>query len=176
MQAGTRFSYIYSNIVPSHSLCPTLFLICNFPPKYWYIFLLYFLYHPLIFQIPHIKFVMHEHPPRPKRAGPGWNPAVPTSNCIRLAMVMKRQDYGPNRVPTRRCAVGNHIPFDVLIISGHLMHVILVAAICDKPAAHKIGGIASHSHTLFCTLCWITLHNKEKPTAFQEGGTSFLSA
>ena len=29
-----RFSYIRSNIAPSHSLCPTSFSICNLPPKY----------------------------------------------------------------------------------------------------------------------------------------------
>jgi hypothetical protein len=56
------------------------------------------------------------------------------------------------------------------------VRVVLVAAMCDKPAAHKIGGFASHSHTLFCTLCWITSHDKEKPTAFQKGGMSFLFA
>jgi len=72
--------------------------------------------------------------------------------------------------------VGDCSPYDVLIISGHLVCVVLVAAMCDKPTAHKVGGFASHSHTLFCTLCWITSHDKEKPTAFQEGGKSFLFA
>ena len=72
--------------------------------------------------------------------------------------------------------VGGCFPYDVLIISGRLVHVVLVAAVCDKPAAHKIGGFASHSHTLFYTLCWITSHDKEKPTAFQKGGMSFLFA
>ena len=30
-----RFSYICSNITPSHLSCPTSFSIHNFPPKYW---------------------------------------------------------------------------------------------------------------------------------------------
>ncbi|KAG2059559.1 hypothetical protein BDR06DRAFT_873436, partial [Suillus hirtellus] len=34
--------------------------------------------------------------------------------------------------------------------------VILVAIVCDKPAAHTISGFASHSHTNFCTCYWIT--------------------
>jgi len=162
--------------VPSHSSCPTSFSVCNFPPEYRYVFLPRFLYRPFIFQVPHVKLVMHKHPPRPKGAGPGRNPAVLTSNCIRLAAVMERRYHGPNRVPTRRCVVVGHIPYDVLIISGRLVRVVLVAAVCDKPAAHKLGGFASHSHTLFCTLCWISSHDKEKPTAFQEGGTSLLFA
>ncbi|KAG2066277.1 hypothetical protein BDR04DRAFT_1130096 [Suillus decipiens] len=35
---------------------------------------------------------------------------------------------------------------------GHLVRVILVAVVCDKPAAHKVRGFASHSHTHFCTI------------------------
>ncbi|KAG2747856.1 hypothetical protein P692DRAFT_201652591, partial [Suillus brevipes Sb2] len=34
--------------------------------------------------------------------------------------------------------------------TGRLVCVILVAVVCDKPAAHKVGGFASHSHTHFC--------------------------
>ncbi|KIK33063.1 hypothetical protein CY34DRAFT_27105 [Suillus luteus UH-Slu-Lm8-n1] len=41
--------------------------------------------------------------------------------------------------------------------------------VCDKPAAHKIGGFASHSHTHFCTACWINIANKDKPSAFTQG-------
>jgi hypothetical protein len=63
----------------------------------------------------------------------------------------------------------------MLIDAGHLVRVILVAVVCDKPAAHKIGGFASHSHTNFCTLCWISIHDKGKPTAFlDEGASSFF--
>jgi hypothetical protein len=62
----------------------------------------------------------------------------------------------------------------VLIDAGRLVRVILVAVVCDKPAAHKIGGFASHSHTNFCTLCWISVLDKGKPTAFQNEGVSFI--
>jgi len=70
IQPGPRFSYIHSNIAPSHSSCPTSFSVCNFPPEYRYVFLPHLLYRPLIFQVPHVKPLMHEHPPRPKGAGP----------------------------------------------------------------------------------------------------------
>ncbi|KAG2357583.1 hypothetical protein BDR07DRAFT_1235453, partial [Suillus spraguei] len=52
---------------------------------------------------------------------------------------------------------------------GRLVRVILVAVVCDKPAAHKLGGFASHSHTNFCTVCWIMIAHKDKPQAFQQG-------
>jgi len=60
----------------------------------------------------------------------------------------------------------------VLIILGRLVRVILVAVVCDKPAAHKIGGFASHSHNNFCTLCWISARDKAKVASFQDGGKS----
>ena len=46
-----------------------------------------------------------------------------------------------------------HIVDYVLTEIGHLIRVILMAIIYDKPAAHKIGGFVSYSHTKFCTLC-----------------------
>jgi hypothetical protein len=63
---------------------------------------------------------------------------------------------------------------NVLTQTGRLVRVILVAVVCDKPAAHKMGGFASHSHTNFCSLCWISVHDKGKPMAFQYGGASHL--
>ncbi|KAJ7301764.1 hypothetical protein DFH08DRAFT_992213 [Mycena albidolilacea] len=53
---------------------------------------------------------------------------------------------------------------------GRLVRVALVAVVCDKPAAHKLGGFGSHSHTNFCTMCWITQAMKSSPEAFQENG------
>ncbi|KAG1907550.1 uncharacterized protein F5891DRAFT_974250 [Suillus fuscotomentosus] len=41
------------------------------------------------------------------------------------------------KIPTESCP------------EGRLVRVILVAVVCDKPATHKIGGFASHSHTNF---------------------------
>ncbi len=48
----------------------------------------------------------------------------------------------------------------------------IMAVVCDKPAAHKMGGFASHSHNHFCTLCWIPAEDKTKPVSFQDGGES----
>jgi hypothetical protein len=53
---------------------------------------------------------------------------------------------------------------------GRLMRVALVGICCDKPAAHKLGGFGSHSHTCFCTRCWITQKDKVTPKAFADGG------
>ncbi|KAG1753658.1 uncharacterized protein EDB91DRAFT_1234096 [Suillus paluster] len=61
------------------------------------------------------------------------------------------------KVPTESCP------------QGQLVRVVLVAVVCDKPAAHKIGGFASHSHTHFCTSCWINIANKDKPSAITDG-------
>ncbi|KAF9227789.1 hypothetical protein BS17DRAFT_694301 [Gyrodon lividus] len=44
--------------------------------------------------------------------------------------------------------------------------VILVAIVCNKPAAHKMGGFGSHSHTNLHTSCWITQADKDKARAF----------
>jgi hypothetical protein len=84
------------------------------------------------------------------------------------------------RVPTESRPEGevqittSHATDNVLNPTGCLVHVILVTVVCDKPAAHKMGGFGSHSHTNFCTLCWIPVHNKGKPIAFQDGGASHL--
>jgi len=53
---------------------------------------------------------------------------------------------------------------------GRLVFVILICIICDKPAAHKLGGFGSHSHTFFCHLCWIQKSEKATAAAFQHGG------
>ncbi|KIO14438.1 hypothetical protein M404DRAFT_1009458 [Pisolithus tinctorius Marx 270] len=58
------------------------------------------------------------------------------------------------RVPTPSCP------------NGRLVRVVLVAVVCDKPAAHKIGGFGSHSHTHFCHNCWICQNDKDKKEAF----------
>ncbi|KAL4071542.1 hypothetical protein V8B97DRAFT_2023703 [Scleroderma yunnanense] len=49
---------------------------------------------------------------------------------------------------------------------GCLVHIVLVAVVCNKPAAHKIGRFASHSHTYFCHDCWICQAKKDKAKAF----------
>ncbi|KAL1698541.1 hypothetical protein EV121DRAFT_274362 [Schizophyllum commune] len=50
---------------------------------------------------------------------------------------------------------------------GRLVRVALVAVVCDKPAAHKLGGFASHNHRCFCTLCWITQDDKTSKKAWE---------
>ncbi|KIO11445.1 hypothetical protein M404DRAFT_126669, partial [Pisolithus tinctorius Marx 270] len=40
---------------------------------------------------------------------------------------------------------------------------------CPCCPSHKIGGFASHSHTYFCTECWISVADKMNPNAFQQG-------
>ena len=54
--------------------------------------------------------------------------------------------------------------------NGHRVRMILVCVICDKPAAHKLGGFGSHSHTFFCTRCWIQQSEKASAAAFQQNG------
>lgn len=53
---------------------------------------------------------------------------------------------------------------------GRLVRVALVAVVCDKPAAHKLGGFGSHSHTFFCTKCWVLQSQKATPNSFASGG------
>ena len=53
---------------------------------------------------------------------------------------------------------------------GRLVRVALVAVVCDKPAAHKLGGFGAHSHRLFCTKCWVSQDKKAHPESFAEGG------
>lgn len=53
---------------------------------------------------------------------------------------------------------------------GRLVRVALVALVCDKPAAHKLGGFGSHSHTFFCTRCWIKQENKGSKESFTKNG------
>lgn len=57
---------------------------------------------------------------------------------------------------------------------GRRVRVALVAVVCDKPAAHKMGGFGTHSHTNFCTLCWITLQDRATPASFEAGEFGLL--
>ncbi|VDB84878.1 unnamed protein product [Peniophora sp. CBMAI 1063] len=52
---------------------------------------------------------------------------------------------------------------------GRRIRVILVCVVCDKPAAHKLGGFGSHSHTFYCTRCWIKKSDKATAKAFEKG-------
>jgi len=78
------------------------------------------------------------------------------------------------RIPMSSCPSGIVFPIAAFIFTnittGHLIHVILIAIVCNKPAAHKIAGFASHSHTYFCTDCWIGIQDKSTQAAFQLEG------
>ncbi|KIK33736.1 hypothetical protein CY34DRAFT_110541 [Suillus luteus UH-Slu-Lm8-n1] len=124
------FSYIHSNIAPSHSSAPTSFSVYNLPPEYQYCTL---------------NLMCMSILPGPKKQNPDQIQRFLHPIILDLLHLWK---FGIS-VPTEPCP-----------------HIVIV---CDKPAAHKVGGFASHSHTNFCTLCWITLSDKTTPTAFQEG-------
>lgn len=53
---------------------------------------------------------------------------------------------------------------------GRLVRVALVAVVCDKPAAHKLGGFGSHKHTFFCTKCWVSQAQKASAASFAPDG------
>ena len=57
---------------------------------------------------------------------------------------------------------------------ARLVRVALVAVVCDKPAAHKMGGFASHSHNTFCTRCKIQKEDLQKPEGYDTEGVLFL--
>ncbi|KAI0323219.1 hypothetical protein GY45DRAFT_1410608 [Cubamyces sp. BRFM 1775] len=54
--------------------------------------------------------------------------------------------------------------------NGRRIRVILVGVFCDKPAAHKLGGFGSHTHTFFCTHDWISQGQKATKEAFTPNG------
>lgn len=77
------------------------------------------------------------------------------------------------RVPVNELLRLYHMGFIVATAkypNGRRVHVILVCVICDKPAAHKLGGFGSHSHTFFCHRCWIQQSEKSSAAAFQVNG------
>lgn len=53
---------------------------------------------------------------------------------------------------------------------GRLVRIALVAICCDKPAAHKLGGFGAHSHTKFCTRCWVSQKDKGTSKAYEKNG------
>jgi hypothetical protein len=55
---------------------------------------------------------------------------------------------------------------------GRLLRLILIAICCDKPAAHKMGGFGSHSHTFFCTKCWVKQSDKGSCKAYEKDGNN----
>ncbi|KAJ3536169.1 hypothetical protein NMY22_g6153 [Coprinellus aureogranulatus] len=133
------FSYLRSQIAPSHSSCPISLSIANLPPHMRY-------------RTANLMLVAIM--PGPKEQ--------PPDECQRFLRVLVNEllrlwEHG----------------FTVVTPSsplGRLVRIILICICCDKPAAHKVGGFGSHSHTFFCTRCWISQADKVKPEAFQQGG------
>jgi hypothetical protein len=54
--------------------------------------------------------------------------------------------------------------------NGRRIRVVLVCVVCDVPAAHKLGGFGSHSHTFFCTRCFVKLDDKQTMSALVKDG------
>ncbi|KZV83930.1 hypothetical protein EXIGLDRAFT_624997, partial [Exidia glandulosa HHB12029] len=52
--------------------------------------------------------------------------------------------------------------------AGRRVRVILIAVVCDKPAAHKIGGFGPPAHRFLCHCCWITQADLQTPAAFKD--------
>ncbi|KAL4078647.1 hypothetical protein V8B97DRAFT_2021036 [Scleroderma yunnanense] len=78
-----------------------------------------------------------------------------TSNLLLTSILPGPKEQNPDDdFPTPSCP------------DGCLVCVVLVAIVCDKPAAHKIGGFASHSCTFFCHGCWICQVEKDKAKVF----------
>jgi hypothetical protein len=73
------------------------------------------------------------------------------SHGIKSTEAIERWDQGSNRVLSRRYAFSAHIQDHILGKTGCLVHIILMAIVCET-AAHKVGGFRSHSHTNFYTL------------------------
>ncbi|KIO00208.1 hypothetical protein M404DRAFT_153377 [Pisolithus tinctorius Marx 270] len=99
--------------------------------------------------------------------------ALPTDFMIQLNILHDRFSYIQSNIPIVSDLLwlwkhGIKVPTESWL-EGQLVHVALVAVVCDKPAAHKIGGFTSHSHTYFCTECWISVADKMNPNAFQQG-------
>src|SRR6267154_4597507 len=106
-------------------------------------------------QISNFKSDVHEHSPWTKRAKSRPDSAVLMPHYLRLTAPMEIRTHSSNRVLSSRYIVHPIPHFNIDFVPGRLVRLILVAVVCDKPAAHKIGGFASHSHTKFCTACWI---------------------
>ncbi|KAE9386142.1 hypothetical protein BT96DRAFT_960642 [Gymnopus androsaceus JB14] len=135
------FSYLRSQIAPSHTSCPMSYSVINLPA--------------------HLRF------------------SYRTANLFLAGILPGPKEANPDQVQRYLRVLINELLrlwTDGVVIKtpkfpqGHLVRVALVAVVCDKPAAHKLGGFASHSHTNFCTLCWISQADKATPKSFERDG------
>jgi hypothetical protein len=166
-----RFSYIRSNIAPSHSSCPVSFSICNLPPEYRYVLLLHSVCSlanvpGIVRQIYYVRVSFQGQRNKiPTNFNGFYVPSYPTFCACGETASWSPRSRGQTVSQVVYCVL-----FLVFTRPGRLVRVILVAVVCDKPAAHKTGGFASHSHNNFCSLCWISAHDKGTALSFQAGG------
>ncbi|EDR11390.1 uncharacterized protein LACBIDRAFT_323939 [Laccaria bicolor S238N-H82] len=133
------FSYLRSQIAPSHTSGPISFNIANLRDHLRY---------------RTANLLLGGIMPGPKEGNP--------DQCQRFLRIIVNEllclwRHGV-RLPTPSCP------------EGRLIRVILIWICCDKPAAHKMGGFGSHSHTMFCTRCWIKQADKASSASFQKNG------
>ncbi|RXW14351.1 hypothetical protein EST38_g11510 [Candolleomyces aberdarensis] len=133
------FSYLRSQIAPSHTSCPMSFNIANLSPHLRY---------------RTANLILCGIMPGPKEQGP--------DECQRFCRVLVNELI---RLWERGAVIATPSTPE-----GRLVRVILLCICCDKPAAHKLGGFGSHSHTFFCTRCWIRQSEKADPRSFLKDG------
>ena len=106
-------------------------------------------------------------------------PRYRTSNLILTGILPGPKEPNPDEVQRfLRILVNELIRLwkDGIIVTtskfplGRLVRLALVALICDKPAAHKLGGFGAHSHRFFCTRCWVEQNLKATPESFAKNG------
>lgn len=62
-----------------------------------------------------------------------------------------------------------------LLSTARLVRVVLVAVICDRPAASKVGGFASHSHRIFCPRDMVPKKDLRTTKCFEKDGEGFIT-
>ncbi|EMD33478.1 hypothetical protein CERSUDRAFT_57200 [Gelatoporia subvermispora B] len=129
------FSYLRSQIAPSHTSCPMSFNVVNLPPALRY---------------RTANLLLAGIMPGPKEANPDR-----VQNFLRVVVneLLRLWQHG-------------FVVKTPKFPDGRLVRIILVGVLCDKPAAHKLSGFGSHSHTYFCTQDWITQSLKTSLEAF----------
>jgi Transposase family tnp2. len=104
-----------------------------------------------------------------------------TTNLLLAGIMPGPKEAGPDEVQRFLQVLVNELlrlwKYGTTIVTpkypqGRLVRVALVAVVCDKPAAHKMGGFGSHRHTNFCTMCWISQSEKATTASFAKNGSN----
>ncbi|KII93303.1 hypothetical protein PLICRDRAFT_100818 [Plicaturopsis crispa FD-325 SS-3] len=133
------FSYLRSQIAPSHTSCPMSYSVINLSPHHRY---------------RTVNLLLSGIMPGPKEANPD---EVQKFLHIFINELLRLYKEGVVVVTPR-------------YPNGRLVRIVLVGLVCDKPAAHKLGGFGSHSHRCFCTRCWIEQAEKATSESFKKNG------